>query len=252
MTVPIGLQLYSVREEMKQDFEGTVTRVAEMGYVGVETAGFPEGVTAADAKKLFDKLGLQVISAHSALPLGDKKNEVLDNLAALGCQYLVCPWLSPDYYSALDQVKGAADQLNEAAAVATENGLTLLYHNHHFEFLTVGGEIAFHKLLELVDPAVKFEIDTYWVKVGGPDPVAIITQLGDRAPLLHIKDGPGNREEPMLAVGEGIMDFHEVIKAGEGHTEWQIVELDRCGTDMMEAVEKSYQYLVGEGLARGK
>ncbi len=253
MTAPIGLQLYSVRQALSQDFAGTVRQVAAMGYLGVETAGFP-GTTPADARRLFDDLGLTVIAAHSPLPLGEKKNEVLDTLGALGCPYLVCAWLKPEeYFSTADQVRRAADLLNEGSEVARANGLTLVYHNHHFEYLPVAeGPLAYTLLKQHLAPEVMVEIDTYWVKVAGCDPIAVIREWGQRAPLLHIKDGPGVRGEPMTAVGEGIMDIPAVVAAGEGATRWLIVELDSCATDMLEAVERSYRYLVGRGLALGK
>ena len=83
------------------------------------------------------------------------------------------------------------------------------------------------------------------------DPAKVVKELGPRAPLLHIKDGPAVKDEPQVAVGDGVLDFPRIVQAAEGAVEWLIVELDHCGTDMMEAVEKSYQYLVKGGLARG-
>lgn len=252
MLAPIALQLYSIREALAQDFVDGVKKVAQMGYVGVETAGFP-GTTPAEAKKLFDDLGLQVSSAHLPLPLGDKKNEVLDIAAALGCQRLVCPALRPaEYYSSLDQIKQTAAMVNQAGAVAAEHGMTIGMHNHWWEYEAVEGRYPNEVMAELLDPAIFFEVDTYWAKVAGPDPIAIVKGLGQRAPLLHIKDGPGVRGEPMLALGEGIMDIPAIVKAGQGHTEWLIVELDACATDMLEAVQKSYDYLVGHELGRGR
>lgn len=96
------------------------------------------------------------------------------------------------------------------------------------------------------------QIDTYWVKVGGADPTRIVKQYGARAPLLHIKDGPGVKEKSMTAIGSGIMDWKSVIGAASETTEWLIVELDRCDTDMFEAVAQSCTYLVGNGFAKGR
>jgi sugar phosphate isomerase/epimerase len=106
-------------------------------------------------------------------------------------------------------------------------------------------------MLEDLDPDVFLEVDVYWVQTARQDPVQVIRRLGSRAPLLHIKDGPCQIEEPMTALGEGVVDIPGVVAAGAASTEWLIVELDRCATDMLEAVRKSYQYLVGKGLARG-
>lgn len=251
MNTPVGLQLYTVRDAMAQNFESTIRSVAAWGYVGVEAAGFPDGVTPADAKKLFDELGLVVSGAHRPLPLGDEQNAVLDWVQALGCTHLVCPWLNPDdHWSTLDQVKATAEMLNEAAAVASANGLTFSYHNHDFEFREIDGTPAYFRFLDLIDPAVHLEVDVYWVHLAGHDPAQVVADLGSRAPLLHIKDGPAVREEPMTAVGDGVVDIPAVVKAGAASAEWLIVELDACATDMLTAVEQSIGYMAAHGLGR--
>lgn len=250
MPAPIALQLYTVRDALSESFEKTVRRVAEMGYVGVETAGFP-GTTPAAAAQLFADLGLEVAGAHSPLPLGDRQNEVLDTMAALGCKRLICAAMPRDEFNSMDGIKRVADSLNQAHEVAQANGLTFGYHNHWWEYGQVDGRRADQVLLEHLDPSIWFEVDTYWVQTAGPDPVDVIQALGARAPLLHIKDGPAVQTEPMVAAGEGVMDIPAIIAAGREHAEWLIVELDRCATEMPVAVEKSYQYLVGQGLARG-
>jgi sugar phosphate isomerase/epimerase len=250
MAAPIALQLYTLREDLAKDFAGTIKKVADMGYAGVETAGFP-GTTPQEASKLFKDLGLTISSAHARLPLGEQKDETLETMAALGCKRLVCPSLGKDSFKTLDAIKQSRDQLNEANAVAAANGLSLGFHNHWWEFEPVEGQDPYDVLLDGLDASIFFELDTYWTKVAGADPVAWIKKLGPRVPLLHIKDGPGGQQEPQVAAGEGIMDIPALIKAGEGQTEWLIVELDRCATSMLEAVEKSYNYLAGEGLGRG-
>lgn len=249
MSLPIGLQLYSIRETLGQNYEEGVRRVAEMGYAGVEAAGFP-GTTPDAAGKLFKELGLAVPAAHSQLPLGEHKNEVLDAMAAIGCPRLICPVI-PQGLETVDQVKKACDHFNEANAVATEAGMTFGIHNHYWEFQMIGERTVFDMLYDYLAPTVFFEVDTYWVQVGGADPVGIVKKLGERAPILHIKDGPGNREEPMLAVGDGVMDIPSVVRAGGDATKWLVVELDRVAADMMTAVERSYSYLVNEGLGHG-
>lgn len=242
--VPIGLQLYSVREQMAEDFEGTVRQVAEMGYDGVEVAALPDSVGAADAKALFDELGLTVVGAHSPLPLGEDRESVLETMVALGGHYLVCPWLNPEtYFASKEGVEQVCALLNEANEVVREAGMSLLYHNHWFEFEMFGDDLAFALMAECLDASVGLEVDTYWVRVAGLDPVALLRDLGDRAPLLHIKDGPGNLEAAMTAVGAGVMDVPAILEATS--PEWLIVELDRCDTDMMQAVEESYTYLRG-------
>ncbi len=250
MTKPIAVQLYTVRDALAQDFAGVVKKIAGFGYKGVETAGFP-GTTPQAAADLFKSLGLVVSSAHSPLPLEDKRAEVLENMQILGCKYLVCPSLPFDNYKTVEGTISNSQRLNEANQIARDAGLTLLYHNHWPEYQPLAGTYPYKIMLENLDPTIGFEVDTYWVKVGGLDPVAVIKELGARAPLLHIKDGPADgRESPMVAVGDGVMDIPAIVNAGQA-AEWLVVELDRCATDMVEAVEKSYRYLVGKGLASG-
>lgn len=250
MSTPIALQLYTLRDSLPNDFEGVMRKVAAIGYAGVETAGFA-GTTPQAAAKLFDSLGLQVSSMHSELPLGDKKNQVLDTAGIVKCQRLVCPYFPPEQFTTQAQIIEICDKLNAADQVARENGLTLYYHNHWWEFRQqVDGRPAYKIMLDQLAPTVQFEIDTYWVKTGGTDPAAILRELGQRASLLHIKDGSTDENDAMVAVGDGVMDWSSVMGASSAH--WLIVELDRCDTDMLEAVSKSYTYLVGKGYAHGK
>jgi sugar phosphate isomerase/epimerase len=233
-----------VREELAQDFEGTMRRIGAMGYSVVEPARF-QNVTTKQAKALFDTLNMTVASAHLPLPLGDMKNTVLETVGILECEYLICAHLSADeYFQSVDGVKRACDMLNEANAVAQENGLKFLYHNHWWEAGLLDGKPAYQHMAEFLDDSVGFEVDTYWMRTGGLNPVDVMKDLGSRAPLLHIKDGPATTTESMLAVGDGIMDLDAIFAASQAT--WHIVELDRCDTDMMEAVEKSYQYLAGK------
>lgn len=250
MPAPIALQLYTLREALAQDFTGTIKHIAALGYVGVETAGM-FGDSPAAAAKLFGDLGLTVAGAHSPLPLGDKKQEVIDTLGALQCPRLVLPWQSPELFQSLAGIKQVCDTLNEAALIGKANGFTVGYHNHWFEYALLNNRLAAELMLEQLDPAVFLEVDVYWVQTAGQNPVEIIRRFGARAPLLHIKDGPCQREADMTALGEGVVDLPGVIAASAGSAEWLVVELDRCATDMLEAVQKSYTYLTSKGLAHG-
>jgi len=249
MPAPIALQLYTVREALARNFNEVVTRVAEMGYVGVEPAGFP-GTTPEEASNLFADLGLEVCSIHAQLPVGKQKNEVIEVARELEVTRVVSS-TGRDSFESMDSVKQLCDRWNQAHQIAAEKGLELGLHNHWWEFKEVEGRCGFDLLIENLDPGIFFQVDTYWVNTGGGDSVEVVEKLGERAPLLHIKDGPCDPQADMQAIGEGKMDFPPIIEAAQGTAEWLIVELDRCATDMMEAVEKSYQYLVGEGLARG-
>ena len=242
MSAQIALQLYSVRETLAKDFEGVVRQVADMGYDGVEPAGFP-GTTPEAAGDLFRELGLVVPSAHVfPPPVGAKLDEAKKTLAALDCQRLVSG-LGPNDFKTMDDIKRSCDLLNESNAGARARGLTFAVHNHWWEYEKVDGRYVYHVMLEQLDPSVLFELDTYWIQTAGCDPTAVIKEYGARAPLLHIKDGPAVKEEPMLALGTGVMDIPALLEAGAGNAEWLIVELDRTATDMIEAVQKSQKYL---------
>jgi sugar phosphate isomerase/epimerase len=251
MTPPIALQLYTLRQDTARDFGGTLEKVAALGYAGVEAAGFA-GTTPQAAAQIFKDLGLTVCAAHVPLPVGERKAEALETMQALGCRRLVCAWQPPERFATVDGIQGVCETLNEASAVAQANGLSLGYHNHWFEFLPVEGRLAHERLRDCLAGEVFFEIDTYWAQTAGADPAAVLRDLGPRAPLLHLKDGPAVRGQPMTALGEGVMDIPALLQASAGQAEWLIVELDECATDMFEAVRRSYQYLVEKGLGRGQ
>ncbi|MEO8606521.1 MAG: sugar phosphate isomerase/epimerase [Chloroflexota bacterium] len=254
MALPIAIQLYTVRDAMAADFVGTIQKIADFGYAGVEGAGVVyQHTPPKEAAKLFKDLGLTVMGAHETLPLGDDKNAVLDRMGIMETKKLICPWRPPEKFKSVDSIKAICEELNAADVVARENGLSLLYHNHWFEYETLDGKPVNQIMQENLAPTVGLEIDTYWVKVGGQNPAQVVKDAGSRAPLLHIKDGPASSiEANMVAVGDGVMDWDAIIGAGQGSTEWLIVELDRCSTDMLEAVGKSYTYLTGKGFARGR
>ena len=244
MSAKIALQLYSVREALAKDFDGVVRKVAEMGYPAVEPAGFP-GTTPAKAAKLFRELGLTVCSFHMfPPPSGPKFDEAVDTLVALGCGRIVSGY-GPDDLKTMDGIKRCCDVLNSANTAVRARGFDLAVHNHWWEYEKVGDRYVYQVMLDLLDPTVLFELDTYWILTAGHDPAEIVKAFGKRAPLLHIKDGPATQKEPMQALGEGAMDIPSILKASAGSAEWVIVELDRVATDMMEAVAKSYRYLAG-------
>jgi len=244
MSDRIALQLYTVRDLAGKDFEGTIRKVAEVGYRYVETAGFP-GSTPEKAAQLFNELGLKVIAAHSAMPLGDAKNQVLETMEAIGKPRLICPYAPQEELKTIEGVKRLCASLNEANQVARENGMEFGFHNHWAEYGKAEGQYVYQIMKENLDPSIFFELDTYWIKVAGVDPVDVVREMGKRAPLLHIKDGPGNREDPMTPAGDGIMDFPTIIAAAGNNAEYLIVEMDRVAIDPIEAIRKSYNYLKG-------
>jgi sugar phosphate isomerase/epimerase len=257
-----ALQLYTVRNEMKKDIPGTLSKVADIGFEAVETAFWPEGVSVKQAGKYLRDAGLRVSSAHIELPLGNKKAVMLETAEAFGCKKMIWHgWPEDKRYSSLDGTRELIGIYNEAAHFAKSNGLQFGLHNHWWEYRNkVGGRYVYEWLWESVDPDIFFEIDTYWVKVAGQDPAAIVGRIGKRAPLLHIKDGPAkwndslpkDKPDPMVAVGKGTQDFPAIVKAAHGNTEWMVVEMDVVATDVFTAIRDSYDYLVKNKMASGK
>lgn len=250
MTKPVSIQLYSVREAMTRDLWGTIETIATMGYPGIEPCNVPGGDAREAAKRIKD-LGLVVSGYQAGTPVGDDKNRLLDEAEILGTDRIVCPYFGVENFTTMDAVKASAERFEEAAANCAERGMTFGYHNHDFELSTiVEGQPALLRLAASA-PNLFFTLDTYWVTVGGQDAADIVKTLGPRVNLLHIKDGPLVKSEAMVAAGTGKMDFPPIVAAAEG-AKWLVVELDRCDTDMMEAVEQSFRYLIDSGLGHGK
>jgi len=250
MAPPISVQLYSLRAETADDFEGVLRRLGTAGFVGVEPAGLLS-LTPERFRSLVDEAGLRVSSAHVPLPVGGDANAVLDEQDAIGNDLLIAGAGPADFVDS-DSVRRTADVFNEAAANARARGMTIGYHNHWWEFdHRIDGEVPYDLLARLLDPSIFFEIDIYWVKVGGLEPADVIAGAGPRARLLHVKDGPLEPRTPMTAVGAGKVDIGSALEAGTA-AEWHVVELDECGTDMFEAVEASHRHLVGSGLSAGR
>ena len=249
---PISVQLYTLRKQTAADFPAVLTRLGAKGYVGVELAGFGS-LTPSELRKALDDAGLVVSSAHVGFQDVAEFAAALDAHRPLGCETVVIPALSHKAFTDVDTVRATADRVNALDAVARERGMTLGYHNHFWEFTEMpDGRPALLHLFEHLAPTVFAEVDIYWAQVGGSDPKELVTELGSRVGLLHVKDGPADEPpSPMVAVGDGVVDVPGVLGASPS-AQWHIVELDRCATDMFDAVERSYDYLVGSGLSRGR
>ncbi|HEX4852335.1 MAG TPA: sugar phosphate isomerase/epimerase, partial [Puia sp.] len=220
----IGLQLYTVRNQIKDNIEKTLHRVAQYGFKGVETAFWPENVSISQAGKYLKDAGLKVCSSHIELPIDEKKKaDMLAAAEAYDCKRMIWHgWPEDKRYSSLDGTKELADIYNQSYAFAKSHGLEFGLHNHWWEFRNkVDGRFVYEVLLERVDPGIFFEIDTYWVKVAGHDPAKIVGQFGKRAKYLHIKDGPAkwndslpaDNPDPMVAAGKGTQNFPAIVKA---------------------------------------
>lgn len=251
MPPPIGIQLYTLRTQLAEDFEPVIRRLAEIGYVGVEFGGV-YGESPAAAAQLCKDLGLQISSMHAPTPMRDHLTLAIDIANVLGVKRVVCPWIPPEGFATVDDIRATCEQLNTANEILRGNNLELHYHNHWQECAPVDDKYVYQHMLDFLEPTVGFEVDVYWAQTAGVAPAQMLREVGTRAPLVHIKDGPATMEGDMTAVGDGVVDMNAVSEASLGNAEWWLVELDRCATDMMQAVEKSYLYITQRGFAHGR
>ncbi|NQT60222.1 MAG: sugar phosphate isomerase/epimerase [Bacteroidetes bacterium] len=248
---PISLQLYTLREDSQKDFRKVLEQVAGIGFKGVEPAGL-YGMTPREFRALVNDLGMTVSSSHGPWASPDNLQEVIDTAGDLGTN-LVSSGFGPEAFSTMGAIQKTADMVNSMYETLSGAGLTLFLHNHWWEFEEIERDLAFRHLANLCS-GVQFEIDTYWAaNFGKVDPVAIVKEYADRAPLLHIKDGPLVKEELQLPLGRGKMDVPAVIAAANSAVlQWLVVELDNYNGEMVSAVEESYTYLIENRLGMGR
>ena len=207
----IGLQLYTVRDQMKADFEGTLARVAEIGYKEVEFAGYFNH-TPADVRAILDKHGLSAPSTHVGDISTDAWKAALDAAHAIGHEYIVVPWIPVERRKTLDDWKQVAADFNRAAQAAHAAGIQFAYHNHDFEFPKVDGQVPYDVLLQNTDPKlVQLEIDLYWITKAGQDPLTYFARWPGRVPLVHVKDSAGPPDHKMVDVGQGKIDWKRIF-----------------------------------------
>ncbi|HEY6158529.1 MAG TPA: sugar phosphate isomerase/epimerase [Gemmatimonadales bacterium] len=211
----IGLQLYTVRDEMKKDVEGTLARVAEAGYGEVEFAGY-FGKSAAEIRAMLDHHGLTAPSTHVGLTTPEAWHEALDAAHVIGHQYIVVPWIPVEQRTGINGFKKIAAEFNKAAEQARAAGLQFAYHNHDFEFAPTDGKLPYDVLLAETDPKlVQMEMDLYWITKGGQDPLAYFARWPGRFPLVHVKDSMGPPDNKMADVGAGKIDWKRIFAREE-------------------------------------
>jgi len=256
----VGVQLYTVRNAMKSDFEGTVAKVAQVGYKEVEFAGYFDR-SPKDIKALLDKNGLTSPSCHVGYDVVEKKwAEQIDAAHVIGHHYIVCPWIDEKQRKEPDGYKRAAELFDQAGEQARKAGVQFAYHNHTFEFApaeALGGKLPYDYLLESTKTDnVKMEMDLCWISVAGKDPIAYFNKYPGRFPLVHVKDmkklpkgaegpttDPDKEMEDMTEVGSGVIDWkHIFANSGKAGIKHYFVEHD-FPKDAFESIKKSYEYL---------
>ncbi len=254
----IGVQLYTVRDEMKADFAGTLSKVAAIGYKEVEFAGYFDH-SPKEVRALLEKDGLTSPACHIQYDvLTDEKFPAeIESAKIIGQPYIVNPWVPEELRKTQDDWKRIAEKYNHIGEMSKKAGIQFAYHNHWFEFLPLEGKRPYDTLLEATDPnLVKMEMDLCWITVAGGDPVEYFNKYPGRFPLVHVKDMKklpkvteaggqdfGDSLNDMTAVGHGIIDWKRIFaysdKAGIKH---YIVEHDKPA-DPLQSIKESYAYL---------
>jgi len=241
----IGLQLYTVRRELEKDFEGTLAKVAALGFSEVEFAGYfnhtPQLVKSVLAKNSLASPSVHVLAAV----LRNNLQETIDAAKTIGHQYVVCAYLLPEERKSLDDYKRLVELFNDAGRRLKEAGLQFCYHNHDFEFTPIDDKIPYDLILAGTDPrTVKMELDLYWITKAGQSPLKYFSAHPGRFPLVHVKDMDATPKRFFTEVGRGTINFKEIFadsdKAGIKH---YFVEQDETPGSPFASIKLSIDYL---------
>ena len=247
---PIGLQLYSVRELLPQDFDGTLAKVRADGYTEVEAAGYYDK-PAAEFRKAMDKAGLRCVSTHHPLGvLRPRLDELIEYGHTLGLDYIICSSSVRRDPAAkgpltLDDWHYVAGEFNRIGEKVKAAGMTFGYHNHTPEFGTEGGVVFYDELLKLTDPKlVVFEMDCGWVFAAGRDPIEYLSKTPERFPLLHVKDmaREANGQFHSTVMGRGLVDYKLTLRAATGLKHY-FIEQEEFDLDPIEALRLDAEYM---------
>jgi sugar phosphate isomerase/epimerase len=232
--IPLGIQLWTVKEEAEKDLEGTLRKLYALGFREIEFAGY-YGKTAAEIGALLKNIGLTAVSTHAgAADIAKKGDEIIRDAKTLGLKFVICssPMVSPEKdklpweerMNAVDLAdwKANAELFNKFGKQVADAGMTFGYHNHSAEFKKLDGKTSFDHLFGMTDPKlVKIELDVGWVVVAQADPLAILNQYKGRVVALHVKDvakrGADGKDPSSVAVGEGVIDWKKVIGAAHAN-----------------------------------
>ena len=242
--IPIGLQLYSVRNECEKDLPGTVAAVAKMGYKAVEFAGY-YGRDAETLRKLLDDSGLKCCGTHIGLEtlLGDNLPKTIEFNQTLGNKFLIVPGLAEKYHSSRKAWQDTADLFNELADKVKPHGMRVGYHNHTIEFQPMEGELPWDTFFGRTKPAVVMQFDTGNAMQGGGDATVYLAKYPGRAATVHIK--PFSKAKPNALMGDDELPWPKIFSLCEtkGGTEWYIVEYESDAYPPLVSVEKTLQVL---------
>ncbi|MFZ2657329.1 MAG: sugar phosphate isomerase/epimerase [Victivallales bacterium] len=235
----VGIQLYTVREPLSKDFEGTLQKLSEMGVKGVELAYFYGGLEPDALAKLMKKLGMEVCGIYEGFDnICNPDSKVYEYAKAMGCKYLTC---GLGLQAFKDDFPGCVTKFKKACEVASSKGMTVCYHAHSHEFEKINGELIMDKILAGV-PAMAFEADTAWIQCGGENPAGYVKKHLSRIPLVHFKDVKADKK--ITELGNGVVDFPAVLKViRSSKVRWVSYEQDNTDLTPLESTKISMDYL---------
>jgi sugar phosphate isomerase/epimerase len=228
---------------MAADADRALGRVRAAGFSAVELAPLPPGLSPERLAESLAHHGLSVVSIHGDLPTPSNIEACAELAGAYRCSKIIWHgWPRDQRFDSLAGLRGLVSACNEAGTIARDRGLEFGMHNHWWEFEPVEGVRPIRLLHESLTPDIFWQLDVYWARTGGADPVAVLAELGPRIGSLHLKDGPAIHGEPMTALGRGVLDIPRILRALSHPVDW-VIELDECATDPLEAARKSLAYL---------
>lgn len=249
----IAIQLHTLREACKSDFPGVLRELKRIGYSAVQFAGYHD-YDPAELAAVLKETGLKVAGLHLQLPkMTEYPDRLLDELKLFGTRDVICS-NTPGHLRNEAGFRELRNSLNELARLWQPHGIRVSYHNHAFEFDTqIDGQPALRYLLESAqDNLVLAEIDVYWVKKAGFDPLAFIAPYVNRMPIIHLKDMTDDEERYFAEIGTGSIDFRPIVQWGaRSGVEWYVVEQDHCRRNPLDSAEISLTNLkrIMEGIA---
>ena len=259
-SIGIGLQIYTIRDAIAADLEGSLEKVAELGYVNVELAGYSDGKLYGMApkkfRKLLDDLGLNAVSSHTVVEAksdGINAQQMADTHAELGVAFCVHPWVQEEDRK-VERYKQFCEDWNGVGEAMKNVGIQFAYHNHNFEFANLDGIVPYYDILlkELDPELVAQELDCFWATKAGQDPVEMFNKYPGRFHLLHLKDMSEDntpyytiKKDDIVSVGEGLIDYKRILSAAEkGGVKYGFVEDDNQGNGKpFQAIETSINNL---------
>ena len=244
----VGIQVYSVRNQLKEDFEGTMKKVAEIGYKTIEGYGlgldglFLGKYTAADYKKIVTDLGMKLIATHCGYFTAEDAPKMIEASKAAGLEYLVVPGLPGKLRESADSYKSVAETFNKVGEQCTAAGIKFGYHNHASEFEVTDGQLPMDILIgETEKNLVEFEADLFWIVKANHNPIDLIKKYPGRISLFHVKDA--NQEKEGETVGKGIIDFKSIFEIGKkSGLKYYFIEDERTD-DPFANIKADYDYM---------